>query len=283
MNFVKLISQSQNYLGVRLVMIKRNFLFLFSLLIFLLLACYSVWITHSYRNVKQWGRELENQVYDLKKQDYAIIKPMVLRDLGLPQTYQGDLYEFIREVRDKLYHNTYQVNQWEPFNGLYGDVALKYNLLLGRRHPFACGDLSQVYRWVLEAFHIPSRIVQLAAKTFLDDGKVTDSHVYLEIYDGSKWFVSDPTFNAEYYCSDGKGPLSTKEMKNCISEKKQILPEYGKTVFPERKIEAYYIPLEKLLYAYKLNPTKINGKDILMEEHPFPDWEIITMKKYENK
>ncbi len=257
---------------IRLLSIRKILLSCISI-IFILLMSYLAWMTFLFCRAKE-------EVNGLQRDVEVIKKFMFLRDLGLPLGGQYDTPDIVRRVREMLYVKNYTVNSFEKFTGKYKDVMIKYNLIIGNKNCFSCGDLSQVYGWVLKSFHIPFRFVQLAAKTYVDGKKNKDTHVYVEIFDGSKWFVSDPTFNAEYYCSDGKGPLSTKEMKVCLSEQKKIIPHYGKTVLPNRTLEAYGLPLEKLLYAYVLWRTKIKDEIIPKEEYPFRGWFGPSTKKY---
>lgn len=247
----------------------------FLLILFAGVSLYAIRATRCLR----WEKFNSTQLVDQLKTER---KAMISRDVGLSFTHENNLYQIVREVRDKLYENNWSVKNPEPFKGEYGDIYLKYNLIFGNRYAFSCGDASQVYAWALSSLDIPHRVVQLAAKSFIDGKKQADTHVVTEVFDGKKWFISDPTFNAEYYCSDGDSPLSTKELKECVDKGQEIVPKYGKTIIPDRIVETYYIPLKDLLYAYTLYQTSIGNKIIPIEEHPFPDWINISLSNYNN-
>lgn len=250
--------------------------FVFFLGLFVGISLYAIWIARRIEAERMNSAQLSKQIE-------AERKAMFLRDAGLSFTDKNDFYQIVRGVRDRLYQNNFTVKQQEDFNGEYDDVYLKYNLIFGNRHAFNCGLLAQVYKWVLDSLNVPSRFVQLATSSFVNGEHYQSTHVYVEIFNGKKWFVSDPRFNAEFYCSDGAGPLSTKEIKGCFEKNIKIVPAYGKTILPNNTVETYPIPFEDLLYAYTLKATTIGDKVIPIEEHPFPGWIETSIDKYQKR
>ena len=132
--------------------------------------------------------------------------------------------------------------------------------------------MSLTYHFALNALGIPNRIAALASKAHLEGNAVGDTHSTVEVFHNGKWFVSDPTFNVHFDCSDGSRFLSVPEMRACVNEGHKLVPVPGKAQIDGRTVAEYYLPYEELLYAYSRGAATAQGRVYPFESHPEPNW-----------
>ena len=128
--------------------------------------------------------------------------------------------------------------------------------------------MALAYKFAMDALTIPSRIVDLAAESHLTGLAPGDTHVTVEVFHNGKWFVSDPTFNTHFNCSDGGELLSIPEMQECIKAGRELVPVPGETQIAGRTIAEYYLPYENLIYAYRRDMAEVNRETYPLEESP---------------
>lgn len=99
------------------------------------------------------------------------------------------------------------------------------------------------------------------------------SHGIVEIKDGGKWYLIDPTFNCSYKYK--KNFLSSDELQVLFDEKKDIEYHYQYGVPKKQRIEYYFIPINdhnKIYYP----GCKINKKGFI--NNMYKDLEKTYMK-----
>jgi len=173
--------------------------------------------------------------------------------------------QIILKLRNHLYKAT---NKIGPNINPTSNDSYRYFLTLTNQTDNLCSSIAVTYIWMLSMFDIPSREVILKSKDCCQGKQNRESHVIVEAIANNKIFVSDPTFNVSFNCSNGQDQLSAVEMKKCISEGNKLLPVYGMTKKPRRTLEEYYISIDKLLYS-------ISGKRKNQNNQIFPEFEII--------
>lgn len=107
-------------------------------------------------------------------------------------------------------------------------------------HGAVCSEMSVLYRNVLSAVGIRSRIISLSRNMF----DAYDSHETVEVFLSGKWVVMDPTFNISF--SDARGQfLSAQEIKGYFlsGKHKEInIIFHGEVTYPPR-VESYYMDI----------------------------------------
>lgn len=113
------------------------------------------------------------------------------------------------------------------------------------------GDRVELYRALLEALGISSRVVTLATQNYIDGTDPFGTHITLEVLDPqrNRWLLSDPYFGTNFFCVDGGEPQDLPSLYKCRSDGKEITPAH---LFAESKhggVEQFRLKLSDLLYA----------------------------------
>ena len=103
----------------------------------------------------------------------------------------------------------------------------------------SCKPLADLYTGFLRAYGIPVRGIGL----FESPGQFTGSHSIVEVWDGEKWVIEDPTFNC-VAVADG-GLLSVEEVQERYERGEEVewVQDASAT---EPTIESYVTPPEEL-------------------------------------
>lgn len=182
----------------------------------------------------------------------------------------------------------YRKNIVGPNDFDYRDPIANFINLDADKVRVSCGGMASNYHWLLSQFGFRSRTVQLATRDFVDGRKQVDTHVSVEVLDPeyNKWYVSDPTFNVSFSCSQTGELISFEGMLDCREHGGNIVPvENGTLYITHRTIQEYYLPIEKLLYAIRAIEIRDETGNVIKQalELPYPQWLENSKKIYQVK
>jgi hypothetical protein len=144
--------------------------------------------------------------------------------------------DVIDNLRSAIYRNAKlgpgNFNKYRPSRELI-------SVLRGQRQ-MLCWGMAEAYVHALSIEGVPARIVQLYTQRFLDGEDADATHVTVEVYDqtAKKVYISDPTFNAVFYCGHGRERLSVDELRRCNSGVRASEDQ----PLPGRSLAQYSIP-----------------------------------------
>lgn len=135
-----------------------------------------------------------------------------------------------------------------------------------------CSGMAQAYAFALGVLKIPARIVTLGTEDYVLGRNRYDTHATVEALIDRRWIVFDPTFNVSFDFSNSERQLSTPGMKSCVDRGHNLVPIKGKTQMKGRTVEDYYLPYEKLLFAYERAETVSEGVTYPRDAFPYFGW-----------
>jgi hypothetical protein len=189
-----------------------------------------------------------------------------------------------KKLANHLYQMTLFAGPWRSDLSVEG----RYMMSIQKKTYNYCSSLSTMLEWALWLFGIDSRSVAIASKSYFDDVE-GDTHVLVEAWITDRAVAIDPTFDTTYSCGDERDLLDVKGMAECVKTG-TLTPHYIGEPRPGRRLDQYYIPLSKLLYAvdasakqqpFGLKPT---GKaNFYNYETPYPGWLQDMKRQYSER
>ncbi len=161
----------------------------------------------------------------------------------------------------------------------------KYKAVVSGQSPQLCTGMALVYIGLLQAFEIPSRIVNVATSETVNHSQSTDSlnvtnpktHSTVEVFLDNRWVLQDPTFNIQWELEDK--PLGVLELRQAFRSGKNPIPiTNGHKLLPKRSVQEYHTPYQSLLSHVEistievLDPRKAGSFKIVATMPPGPTW-----------
>ena len=209
---------------------------------------------------------------ELNTKDYFVENDFYLKEFSElirnEITLTGNHFLDAIAIRDFVHKKVPLGKNPKNFNN---DSLKDYYEAFKNNQTFMCGGISTIYLIALKSVGIEARLVNLST----DNKEPYDSHVSVEFYDGSKWIASDPTFNNLFFNLD-KQFVSFEDVIELKKNGLKVDYIYHFETKSTRKLENYYVSLDKLLNYVWIHPSK-NGKKFVFPEN----WNTII--KIKNK